>query len=53
VSLETRHRAVRVALALLSVVGAVYIVLVAIDSRPLADDWSFIPRAQHGASADT
>ena len=45
-SLETRHRAVRVAPAVLSVVGAVYIVLVAVYSRPIADDWRFIVDAQ-------
>ena len=45
-SLETRHRAVRLAPALVSVVGAVYIALVAVYSRPIADDWWFIRDAQ-------
>ena len=45
-SAETRLRVLRVAPALLAAVGGVYIVLIAVDSRPIADDWSFIPRAQ-------
>lgn len=41
----SRDRLVRLAPALLSVVGAVYIVLVAVDSRPIADDWGIISLA--------
>lgn len=46
-SAERLHRWLRVAPALAGISGAVYIALVAIDARPIADDWWFIFDARH------
>lgn len=44
---DALRRALLLAPALLSVVGAVYLVLIAVDSRPIADDWGFLGASDH------
>jgi Flp pilus assembly pilin Flp len=47
VTTEARRRLLSVAPALLSIVGAVYLVLIAVDSRPIADDWTALAATRH------